>query len=71
VLIKDLKLALEKGDGTNSRGAGLLGAIGRATGGQSEMGADAYINLQADELSTKMTARGKEIVHLLVEAMMN
>jgi hypothetical protein len=69
VVIKGLALSLEKGAGSGSRGAGLLGAIGRSVGGQSKMDADAYIDVQADDLSSKLTARGREITHLLVEAM--
>ena len=69
VIIKDLSFALEKGKGTGSRGAGLLGAIGRAAGGSAKMDADAYIDLQAEDFSNKMTARGKEVAHLFVEAM--
>jgi hypothetical protein len=69
VIIKDLSFALEKGKGTGSRGAGLLGAISRAAGGSAEMDADAYIDLQAEDFSNKMTARGKEVAHLFVEAM--
>jgi hypothetical protein len=69
VIIKDLSFALEKGKGSGSRGAGLLGAISRAAGGSAEMDADAYIDLQAEDFSNKMTARGKEVAHLFVEAM--
>lgn len=69
VVIKDLAYALEKGNGTGSRGAGVLGALSRVAGGQSKMEADAYIDLQAADVSSKATARGREIAHLLVEAM--
>ena len=69
VIIKDLEYALEKGGGTGSRGAGLLGALGRAVGGQAKMDADAYIDFKAEDFSAKMTARGREIAHLFVEAL--
>jgi hypothetical protein len=69
VLIKDLAFAVDKGKGTDSRGTGLLGAIGRAAGGQANQDADAYIDLKADDAGGKLTGRGREILHLMVEAM--
>lgn len=69
VIIKDLEYAVEKGGGTGSRGAGLLGAIGRAVGGQAQMDADAYIDFKAGDFSPRVTARGREISHLFVEAL--
>ncbi|MBK9251417.1 MAG: hypothetical protein IPM70_05730 [Proteobacteria bacterium] len=69
VIIKDLAFSLEEGSGNSSRGSGLFGAIGRAAGGQKNMDADAYIDLQAADFSAKMTSRGKEIAHLFVEAL--
>ena len=36
---------------------------------EAKMDADAYIDFKADDFSAKMTARGKEIAHLFVEAL--
>lgn len=69
VIIKDLDFTTEKGTGGGSRGSGILGAIERAVGGQADMDADAYIDLKAEDFSAKMTARGREIAHLFVEAL--
>ena len=38
-------------------------------GGQAKMDADAYIDFKAEDFSAKMTARGREIAHLFVEAL--
>ena len=69
VIIKDLEYSKEKASGGGSRGAGLLGALERAVGGQAKMDADAYIDFKAEDFSAKMTARGREIAHLFVEAL--
>lgn len=68
VLIKDLSAKIEKG-GSGSRGSGLLGALGRAVGGSASMDADAYIDLPAEDFGPKLVSRGREVAHVLVQAM--
>lgn len=69
VVIKDLAYTGESSGDTSTRGSGLFGMLGRAVGGSEALAADAYIDVQPDDFTARVSGRGKEVVHLLVEAM--
>lgn len=69
IVIKDINFTGEEGSGASARGAGLFGALGRAIGGPKNMEADLYFDIDAENFAARVSARGKEVSHLLVEAM--
>ena len=69
VAITGLQLSAEKGEGgTSARGSGLLGAIGRATGG-TDQAADAYIDIDPGNFSTCVTEGGTKVLELFAKAL--
>jgi hypothetical protein len=69
VIIKDVGFSVAQGAGGGARGSGLLGALGRAIGGQAKSDADVYIDVKAEDAGARITSRGREVAKLLVEAM--
>lgn len=67
--IKDLAYTGESSGDTSARGSGLFGMLGRVVGGSEALAADAYIDVQPDDFTARVSGRGKEVVHLLVDAM--
>jgi hypothetical protein len=69
VPIAGLQLSSEKGEGgASARGSGLLGAIGRATGG-TDQAADAYIDVDPGNFSTSVTEGGTKVLDLFAKAL--
>jgi len=68
VPVRGLELSGVKGEGTNARGSGLLGALGRAAQG-ADAPADAYIDIQPANFTAQITQGGLQVLGLFVKAM--
>jgi hypothetical protein len=68
VPIVGLQLSAEKSGSTSARGAGLLGAIGRAAGG-TDQPADAYIDVDPGNFSASVTEGGTKVLDLFAKAL--
>jgi len=69
IVIKDIGVTGSEGKGTGARGSGLFGLLERGVRGAENMEADAYFDVDAAQFTARTTARGKEVSHLLVQAM--
>jgi hypothetical protein len=69
VPVLGLELSGVKGGGTNARGSGLLGALGRAVQGAETSDADAYIDIQPENFTAQITKGGQQVLGLFVKAM--
>jgi hypothetical protein len=67
VVIKGLTITGTEGSGAGARGSGIFGAIGRAVGGSADKPADTYIDIDADNFASNVTARGREVARLFIE----
>lgn len=68
VPIVGLQLSVEKGGGASARGSGLLGAIGRATGG-TDQAADAYMDIDPGSFSIGVTEGGTKVLDVFAKAL--
>jgi hypothetical protein len=69
VAITGLELSSERGEGgASARGSGLLGAIGRATGG-TDKAADAYVDIDPANFSNSVVVGGTKVVDLFAKAL--
>ncbi len=68
VPVLGLEMSGAKGQGASARGAGLLGALGRSAQG-ADAPADAYIDIQPENFTTRITQGGLQVLGLFVKAM--
>lgn len=69
VPVTGLELAASAGEGGNSRGSGLLGALGRAVSGTDTTAADAYLDVEPANFTERVAQGGGQVLRLFVQAM--
>lgn len=67
--VTGLELAASAGEGGNSRGSGLLGALGRAVSGTNTTAADAYLDVEPANFSDRVADGAAQVLRLFVQAM--
>lgn len=69
VPVTGLELTASQGEGGNSRGSGLLGALGRMVSGSEASAADAYLDVQPANFSEKVAEGGTQVLRLFVKSL--
>jgi hypothetical protein len=67
--VTGLELAASAGEGGNSRGSGLLGALARAANGTNTTAADAYLDVEPANFSDRVAGSAGQVLRLFVQAM--